>query len=137
MPQVLGEGFRLGAFAVDEADFVEASDQRAEVGFKVVAVGVSTEAVEVDDVDPLVPGAALEGDGGAGFEEAPAQGAFRLIADQNEGAAGIVDELLEVVLDASGIAHAAGGEDDGGAGLRGQAQAELEILDVVDAVAAE
>jgi len=137
LSEVVGEAFRLGPFAVDEADFMDASDEGTEISFKILPIGMSTEAIEVDDVDPFVPGASLEGDCGPGFQESASQGAFSLIADQNEGTAGIIDELGEVMLDASGITHAAGSQDDGWAGLRGEAEAELEVLHVLDAVTSE
>lgn len=69
---------------------------------------------------------AEDADGGRSFEEGAAAGPGGLVADEADEVAGVGGEPLEVVEDASAGEHAAGGDDDAGAGE------VVELLRILD-----
>ena len=79
------------------------------------AVGVSGEGV--DDFDACAKGRffAEDFDGLTFFDDASAEGIFRLEAADEDDVIGVGDGVFEMVEDASAFAHAAGGDDDHGA----------------------
>ena len=62
---------------------------------------------------------ALDTDGLGAVDEKPAERSLGLEADQQDGRPRVPQPVLEMVPDASGIAHAAGGDDDVKAGQLG------------------
>ena len=79
------------------------------------AVGVGGESV--DDFDTGTQGRffAEDFDGFALFDDAAAEGIFRLEAADEDDIIGVGDGVFEMVKDASAFTHAAGGDDDHGA----------------------
>ena len=69
----------------------------------------------MDDV-AAVTGVA-HGELAAAFLDAATKGAFDLIADEDDGVAGVAGELFEVFDAGSAGEHTTGGEDDAGAGF--------------------
>ena len=61
---------------------------------QIVLIGVPREAVQIDNIGPLIAHLAADAHRGATFEHAVPETAGGLIADQNDAVARIVDILL-------------------------------------------
>src|SRR5262245_13262164 len=104
--QVGGEQLGGSDLAVDQPD-AGAAGQGSKVVDQVVVIGVAGEAVDLDDVDPLVPGATVEADRRPTLEQPPPQAARRLVADQCQGGPRVVDAATQVAHDPPAVAHSA------------------------------
>jgi hypothetical protein len=76
-------------------------------------IGMAGKRIHDLDVGPHLVAAAEDGHFLFAIADAPAEGVFRAIADEEHGGFRIADVVLEVVEDAAGLAHAGGGNDDG------------------------
>src|SRR6267142_6890338 len=93
-PQRVAERVRLLGFTVDQPDSSLAG-QAAEQVHQVIVIRMSGEAGEVDDVGPLIPLLAVEAYRGAALQEPATRRVRRLVIDQRDSAARIVNVQLE------------------------------------------
>ena len=75
-------------------------------------VGVAGEGVDGFDVRPDMETIAEDVDGFRPVPDFPAQGPFGAVADEEDGRVRVLDVVAEVMENASGFAHAGGGNDD-------------------------
>ena len=81
------------------------------------AVGVGGEAVHLCDVGVEGDHVAEDGDFAPVVLDLAAQRVFGLVAGEEDGVVVVAEVMFEVVENASGFAHAGGGDDDAGAAL--------------------
>ena len=79
---------------------------------QMIVVGVGAEALEVHDLGPHGDVLAKQLHAGRTVQQVPAQRTRGLEAHEHHGAVAPPEVVLQVVADTSGIAHAAGGDDD-------------------------
>jgi len=130
----LGHLVRL---AVDEESLFAMGHEGFEEASEFVAVGVGTEAVEHFDLCFTFVFFSEDSDVGLAFDEPSAEGVGGLEADDEDGVFVAADVVFEVMADATGFAHAAGGDDDAGVSAAVDFLAVLDIADVVAVVGAE
>ena len=104
---------------------------------KSVVVGVAGQPVEHHHLGLERERPSQDAHLGPAFHQSPAQRVGRLIAGDQDGAARVLDVVLEVVQDAAGLAHAAGRDDDARLGPIVQRDALVDLLDVADVPLAE
>ena len=112
--QVVGEELGDLAVPVDHKDLLRLGREMPHPLQQMVPVGVGGEALEVDHLGPDGDVLAKQLDGAGSLQQAAAQGALPLIAHEHHGALGPPQVVLQVVADASGVAHAGGGDDNFG-----------------------
>ena len=109
------EDFAAAEFAVDEEDAFFRAGDGVVVGEEFVVVGVTGEGVEGFDFGIDLEFVAEDGDVFVAFTEFPTEGVFGAVADKQDHVFVVGDVVPEVVEDATGLGHAGGGDDDGGA----------------------
>src|SRR5207244_6851490 len=76
--EVAGQQLGLVGLAVDQADLTDLARQGRQEGEQLIMVGVSGEAIQLDDLGPEVPAATEKAHGRPRFQELPAQRVRRL-----------------------------------------------------------
>src|SRR5439155_25179294 len=75
-------------------------------------VGVAGKSIQVDDFRPFVPFATTKAHGWAALEQLPPRRPRRLVADQSNRAARVVDIVAEMLKNPAAFAHAARRDQD-------------------------
>lgn len=105
----------MAGFAVDEEDLLQRGNEGLHPVQEFALVGVPAEFVDLGDFGAEAHGFAEDGDFFLFVEDLAAEGVLGLEAGDQDGVAWIADGVAEVVDDAAGFGHAAGGDDHHGA----------------------
>ena len=109
-----GEGESAAVFAVGEDGAGLGGGEGVEPIEQFALAGVTGEAAEGGDACADDDVVAEDADIFSAFDEAAAEGAFGLVAGDEDGDAALPEVVFEVVDDSAAFAHAAGGDDDAG-----------------------
>lgn len=110
----LFESVAAGRFSMNQKDLLFTAGDPVEVGHQLAVICMTGEGIENLDAGGDMKLIAEDGDILLPFAQFPAQGLFSTVTYKQDGGVGISNVIAQVVKDASGLAHAGGGDDDRG-----------------------